>query len=140
MRTTIVIAVTVLALSGCTPEESEVRGGPPARHVVVGQLPDQPFHDADRPTDGLSPSSEPDPSDPGAVAMDRIAEGLTAQGLEILDLGDQTITMADGHVTVRVAATHRTGPGATPHTSVYELDLRRTSDGQWSVIRSRTVG
>ena len=139
MRTTI-LALAALAVSGCTAEMPTVRPGPPARHVVVGRLPDQPLHDVEPATIGLSPAGEVDRSDPVAVAIGRIAEGLIAQGLDLVDLGIETTARADARVTVRVTATHRTGPAATPYTSVYELDLIRGRDGRWSVTGARTVG
>jgi hypothetical protein len=140
MRTTIVLTAAALVVTGCTPETARVRPGPPARAVIDGRLPEQPFHDAGPPPGGRHELADLDQADPAEVAIDRIAARLAAQGLEIDDLGIATIARADDRVTLRVAATHRTGPAATPYTSVYELDLTRGPDGHWSVTRSRTVG
>ncbi|MEX0835921.1 MAG: hypothetical protein WD010_07505 [Nitriliruptor sp.] len=139
MHTTIVLAVAALAVSGCTPTTSEVGSVPPVRHVVVGGLPDQPLHEAERSTIDLD-SGEPDATDPVAVAIDQLVQGLRAQGLEILDLGSETVALVDGHATVRVVVTHGTAPATTSYTSVYELDLIRGGDGAWSVTAARTVG
>ena len=140
LRTTILLAVAALAAFGCTVKSPEVGSVPPVRHVAVGGLPDQPLHDADQATNGSSLSGEVDPTNPAAVATDRIIEGLRAQGLEPVDLGAETTASVDDLVTVRVAATHRAGPGATPYTSVYELDLTRGRDGEWEVTRARSIG
>ncbi len=74
------------------------------------------------------------------MATARIVGGLRAQGLEVVDLGAETIARVDDLVTVRVAVTHRAGPDATPYTSVYELDLTRGRDGEWEVTRARSIG
>lgn len=140
LRTTILLAVAALAVSGCTPKAPDVGPVPPVRHVAVGRLPDQPLHEADQAANGLSVSGEVDPTDPVAVATGRIVEGLRAQGLEPMDLGAETTARVDDLVTVRVAVTHRNGPDATPHTSVYELDLARGRDGDWEVTRARSIG
>lgn len=140
LRTTILLAVAALAASGCTPTTSEVGSVPPVRHVAVGGLPDQPLHDADQATNGSSLQGEVDPTDPVAVATGRIVGGLRAQGLEVVDLGAETIARVGDLVTVRVAVTHRNGPDATPYTSVYELDLTRGRDGEWEVTRARSIG
>lgn len=139
MHTTIVLAVAALAVSGCTPTTSEVGSAPPVRHVAVGRLPDQPLHDAERPTIDLD-SGQPDATDPVAVAIDQLAQGLRAEGLEILDLGAEPVARVDGRVTVRAVVTHRTAPAATSYTSVYEVDLARGTDGTWFVTGARTVG
>jgi hypothetical protein len=140
LRTTIVLAVAALAASGCTLKSPEVGSFPPVRHVAAGQLPDQPLHDADNGTNGSSVSGEVDPTDPVAVATARTVGSLRAQGLEVVDLGAETTVRVDDLVTVRVAVTHRNGPDATPHTSVYELDLTRDRDGVWEVTRARSIG
>ena len=139
LRTTTLLAVAALAASGCTPTTSEVGSVPPVRHIAVGQLPDQPLHDAGQATNGSSLSGDVDPTDPVTVATARIVGGLRAQGLEVVDLGAETVARVDD-VTVRVAVTHRTGPDATPYTSVYELDLTRGRDGDWQVTRARSIG
>lgn len=140
MRTTILLAVAALAASGCTLKSPEVGSVPPVHHVAVGQLPDQPLHDADQAANGSSLSGDVDPTDPVAVATGRIVGGLRAQGLEVVDLGVEPIARVDDLVTVRVAVTHRAGPGVTPYTSVYELDLTRGRDGEWEVTRARSIG
>ena len=140
LRTTILLALAALAASGCTLKSPEVGSVPPVRHVAVGRLPDQPLHDADNGTNGWSLSGEVEPTDPVTVATARIVGGLRDQGLEVVDLGAETTARVDDLVTVRVAVTHRPGPDATPHTSVYELDLTRGRDGEWEVTRARSVG
>lgn len=140
MRTTILLAVAALAASGCTLKSPEVGSVPPIRHVASGRLPDQPLHDADQAANGSSLSGEVDPTDPVAVATSRIVDGLRAQGLEVVDLGAETVARVDDLVTVRVAITHRVEPDATPHTSVYELGLTRGRDGVWEVTRARSIG
>ena len=140
MRTTILLALAALAASGCTPKAPDVGPVPPVRHAAVGQLPDQPLHDADQAASGSSLSGEVDSTDPVAVATARIVGGLRAQGLEVVDLGAETTARVDDLVTVRVAVTHRHGPGATPYMSVYELDLTRGRDGVWEVARARSIG
>lgn len=139
MHTTLVLAIAALAVSGCTPTTSEAGSAPPIRHVAVGRLPDQPLHDAERPTIDLD-AGEPDATDPVAVAIDQLVQGLRAEGLEILDLGGQPVALVDRHVTLHVVATHRTATTATSYTSVYELDLTRGTDGTWFVTGARTVG
>ena len=140
LRTTILLAVAALAASGCTLKSPEVGSVPPVRHVAVGGLPDQPLHDADHGANGSSLSGEVDPTDPVAVATGRVVGGLRAQGLEVVDLGAETVARVDELVTVRVAVTHRAGPDATAYMSVYELDVTRGRDGDWEVTRARSIG
>jgi hypothetical protein len=140
LRTTMFLTVAALAASGCTVKSPEVGSVPPVRHVVVGRLPDEPLHDADQATNGSFLQGEVDQTDPVAVATSRIVGGLRAQGLEVVDLGAETIVRVDDLVTVRLAVTHRNGPDATPHTSVYELDLTGGRDGDWQVTRARSIG
>lgn len=140
LRTTILLAVAALAASGCTPRAPDVGPVPPVGHVAVGRLPDQPLHDAGQAANGSPLSGEVDPTDPVAVATAWIVGGLRDQGLEVVDLGAETIARVDDLVTVRVAVTHRAGPDATPHMSVYELDLTRGRDGDWQVTRARSIG
>ena len=140
LRTTILLALAALAASGCTPKAPDIGSVPPVRHVAVGRLLDQPLHDAEQATHGSSLPGEVDPTDPVAVATARIVGCLRAQGLELVDLGAETIARVDDIVTVLVAVTHRNGPDATPHTSVYELDLARGRDGEWEVTRARSIG
>ena len=140
MHTALLLPVTALVATGCTTDTAELQPRTPARHVEIGRLPEQPFHDTDQPTNGQLISSEADPTDPAAVAVDLITAGLSAQGLEVIDLGVDTTTLADEFVRVRVAATHRAGPATPPYTSVYELELTRDHGGHWIVTGSRAVG
>lgn len=134
--TAIVLAAFVLATAGCTPGPSGAPG-PPVRHVDIARLPELPLHDLEAPPPDLAASPAVDLADPVAVATGHIRAGLTAEGLEVVDLdGDQTAA-AGGRVSVGVVATHRTGPAGQPHTSVYELDLARQPEGSWAVVGSQ---
>jgi len=130
------LAATALALAACTTGTTAVDGGPPVGHVAISQLPEQPAHEPDLPLD--QPSRPMDRSDPAAVAAALVVAGLAEQGLEVVDLGVQTLPATADGITVRVAATHRPGQGA-PHTSVYELDLTRVGGpgGSWRLAGSR---
>lgn len=139
MHTTIALAVAALTVSACTPTVPvAVTSVPPVRHVEVERLPDQPMHDAN--ASAIRPdAAAPDPTDPVAIAIQRIVVGLDAEGLEILDVGAETITVEERRVTVRVEVTHRIDQATTPYTSVYDLDLTRVGDGTWVVTDGRTV-
>ena len=139
MRTTIALAVAALAVSACTPTiPVDVASVPPVRHVEVERLPDQPMHDAN--DSAIRPDADaPDPTDPVAIAIHHTVVGLEAEGLEILDIGAETITVEERRVTVRVAVTHRSGQARTPFTSVYDLDLTRVGGVSWVVTEGRTI-
>ena len=136
--TAIILAGAVLTASGCTPDPFGAPPGPPARHVDVEGLPALPLHDAP-PRSDLPASPALDPADPAAVAISHIRDGLTAEGLEVVDLGADETAVLDGRVTVQVVASHRTGPAGQPYTSVYELYLARQPDGSWTVTASRAI-
>ncbi|MFP5252294.1 MAG: hypothetical protein ACLGH4_00675 [Actinomycetes bacterium] len=141
MRTFTVVAVASLAAAGCAPPTSaQVAPVPPVRHVTVSDLPDQPFHDTDEPLDTVSLDRAVDATDPVAVAIRRITDGLRAEGLDVIDVGVQELAQAGGRITVRVAVTHRTGPDTTPYTSIYEVDLVESAGGTWVITAARTVG
>lgn len=130
MRTLATITATALTLlAGCTTSRTADRARPSVSQVSIWRLPDQPDHGPDRPTD--QPPGPLDRSDPTEVAVAQIVAGLADQGLDVVDLGVDTLRASSAAVTVRVAATHRAGAAGPPHTSVYELDLTRTADGSW---------
>ena len=139
MRTTLALAVAALAVSACTPTAPvDVTSVPPVQHVEVERLPDQPMHDAN--ASAIRPhATAPDPTDPVAIAIHHTVVGLEAEGLEILDVGAETIAVEERRVTVRVAVTHRSGQAGTPYTSVYDLDLTRVGEDAWVVSEGRTV-
>ena len=133
MRILTTVTFAALTLAGCYPNSTAVEVGPPVRHVAISRLPEQPAHDDEVPV--ARPPGPLDRSDPVAVAVALIVTGLVEEGLEVVDLGTERLAAKPAVATVRVAATHRPRGGATPSTSVYELDLRRDPDGSW-----RTVG
>lgn len=137
--TAIVLAGLVLAATGCTPGPSGA-AGPPVQHVDIARLPERPLHDVEAPHPNLAASPAIDLADPVAVATGHIRAGLTAEGLELVDLDAHQTAAAGGRTWVRVMATHRTGPAGQPHTSVHELDLAHQPDGSWAVARWRGDG
>ena len=136
MQTLAATAAAALILAGCTAGSSmAVESSPPLRHVAMAPLPEESAHDDDLP---LERSPGPvERSDPAAVAMELILGGLAEQGLEVLDIGVQTVAANPTAATVRVAATHRIETTRAPHTSVYELDLARVPDGTWHLVGFR---
>ena len=132
MRILATVTFAALTLAACYPNPTSVEVGPPVGHVAISRLPEQPAHH-EMPV--AQPPSPLDRSDPVAVAVALIVTGLAEEGLEVVDLGTETLAAQPAVATVRVAATHRPQGGATPYTSVYELDLSRDPDGSW-----RTVG
>ena len=134
MRTLAAVAAAALTLAGCTADHRTDEGSPPVAHIAVSRLPEQPAHDPDRPLRQASASAQQD--DAAAVAVAQIVAGLTEQGLEVVDLGVQTLRATPDSVTVRVAVTHQP-VAATPHTSVYELDLARGQRGPWRLAGFR---
>lgn len=135
MPTLATLAGTALVLTACTTGSTGVEGSPPVRHVAIQRLPEQPAHEADRPLD--QPPGPVDRSDPAAVAVAIVVAGLAEQGLEVVDMGVEAVPATSDRVTVRVAATHRAGVSAAPHTSVYELDLTRGPGGSWRLAGFR---
>jgi hypothetical protein len=134
MRTLVITTTAALALAGCSTAPPPVEGSPPARHISVFHLPEQPAHDDER---ALGHPAEPaDQDDPVAVAVGLIIEGLAEQDLEVVDLGVETLAATPSNARVRIAATHRTQTGV-PHTSVYELDLARDAEGPWRLVGFR---
>lgn len=132
MRILATVTFAALTLAACYPNPPAVEVGPPVRHVVISRLPEQPGHpDEVR----VAQPGGLDRSDPVSVAVAVIVTGLAEEGLEVVDLGTETLAATPAVATVRVAATHRPEGGATPYTSIYELDLSRAPDGSW-----RTVG
>jgi hypothetical protein len=138
MRTLATVAVATLTLAGCTTPTTmtvEGEGGPPIGQVAIARLPEQPAHDAELPLH--QPPGPVDRSDPAAVAVALIASGLAQEGLEVIDLGVQSLPTAANTVTVRVAAAHRAELASAPHTSVYELHLSREPGGTWRLVDYR---
>ncbi len=132
MRTLATAAVATLTLVGCNTSPIPIGDGPPVRHVAISRLPEQPAHDHEAPV--AQPSGPVDRGDPVAVAVALIVTGLAEQGLEVVDLGTETLVANPAVATVRIAATHRADVTAAPHTSVYELDLTRDADGSWRLV------
>ncbi|WP_370327135.1 hypothetical protein [Euzebya sp.] len=112
-----------------------MEGSPPVRQVAIARLPEQPAHDPELPLD--HPPGPIDPSDPAAVAVALIASGLAEEGLEVMDLGVETLLASPDAVTVRVAAAHLAELASAPHTSVYELHLTREPGGTWRLVGYR---
>ena len=135
MRTFATATLAAITLAGCTTRPAAVEGSSPVRHVAVSRLTELPAHDPDAPV--VLPSDPVDRGDPEAVAGALIVAGLTEQGLEVVDLGTDTVVATAALATVRVAATHRVDATATPHTSVYELDLTRDRAGSWHLLDFR---
>ena len=135
MRTFATVTLAAITLAGCVRTPPAVEGRPPVRHVVVARLPELPAHDPDAPV--VLPSDPVDRSDPEAVAAALVVTGLTKQGLDVVDLGTDTVVATAAVATVRVAATHRADATATPHTSVYELKLTRDRAGSWHLLEFR---
>lgn len=135
MRNLATVAVATLTLVGCTTSPIAMEDGPPVRHVALSRLPEQPAHDHEVPV--AQPPGPVDRSDPAAVAVALIVTGLAEQGLEVVDLGTETLVANPDVATVRIAATHRADVTAAPHTSVYELDLIRDPEGSWRLVDSR---
>ncbi len=134
MRTFAAVAAAALTL-GCTASSTAVEGNPPLRHVAIARLAEEPAHDDELPVQ--QPPGPVDRSDPAAVAAALIVAGLAEQGLQVVDLGVQTLAVNPTAATVRVAATHRAEMAGAPHTSVYELDLTPEPDGSWRVVDFR---
>ncbi|HUG86840.1 MAG TPA: hypothetical protein VMM13_19880 [Euzebya sp.] len=135
MRTLATVAAAALTLAGCTTSTTTVEGSPPIRQVAIARLPEQPAHAPELPLD--QPPGPVDRSDPAAVAVALIVAGLAEEGLEMMDLGVQTLPASPNAVTVRVAAAHRAELASAPHTSVYELDLTRGPGGTWRLVGYR---
>ena len=135
MRTIATVAFAAITLAACTTSSAAVEGSPPVRHVVVSRLPEQPAHDPDAPV--VLPSDPVDRGDPEGFAAALIAHGLAEQGLEVVDLGTDTVVATAAVATVRVAVTHRADATATPHTSVHELDLTRDGGRSWHLLEFR---
>ena len=135
MRIHATVTFAALTLAGCYPHPTAVEGGPPVRHVAISRLPEQPAHHDEVPV--AQPPGPLDRSDPVAVAVALIVTGLAEEGLEVVDLGTETLAAKPAVATVRVAASHRQQGGATPHTSVYELDLSRDPGGSWRRVGFR---
>jgi hypothetical protein len=132
MRTLAAVAAAVLVLLGCTPGGPVGESSPPVRQAAIARLPEQPAHDDDQPVH--RPPDSVDLDDPAAVAVELIVAGLAEQGLEVVDVGVETLTVTPKAVTVLVAATHRAEMTGVPHTSVYELDLTRDPGGAWRLV------
>jgi hypothetical protein len=128
MRTLVITTSVALALTGCSTAPPAVEGSPPARHISVSHLPEQPAHDDERALE--HPAGPLDQDDAAAAAVALIAGGLAEQGLEVVDLGVETLAATPSTARVRVAVAHRTKAGA-PHTSVYELNLARDAENSW---------
>ena len=135
MRTFATVALAAITLAGCTTSPTAIEGSSPFRHVAVSQLRELPAHDPDTPV--VLPSDPVDRGDPEAVTAALIVAGLAEQGLEVVDLGTATVAASAAMASVRVAATHRVDATATPHTSVYELDLIRDGQGSWHLLEFR---
>ena len=137
MPTIASVAAALVMLAGCTASTTPVQGRPPVAQLALSQLPQQPAHGDERPL--LRPSDPDGPDDPAAVAAAVILAGLAEEQREVVDLGIETIQAASQAVTLLVAATHRSGLEAAPHTSVYELDVTRHPDGSWRLASFRQV-
>ena len=132
---TVATVAAAAVLAACTTSDNRVEDRPPVSHVAISHLPEQPAHD-----DAARPLEQPtaiDPSDPKAVAAALILEGLEEQGLEVTDLGVETVRARANDVTVRVAVTHEASRSATRHTSIYELGLRRDRGRSWNLVGFR---
>lgn len=134
MRTVILATTAAVVLAGCSTAPAVMDGSPPARHVTVSRLPDQPAHDHERPLE--RPAGPVDRDDPAAVAVALVVDGLVEQDLEVVDLGVETLAENTSTATVRIATSHQTEAGAS-HTSVYELDLSRDVEGSWRIVGFR---
>jgi hypothetical protein len=134
MRTLAIVTTAALTLTGCATATAPVEGSPPVRHLALGRLAEEPVHDDALP---VKPDSDPvDPDDAEAVAAALIATGLADQGLQVVDVGVETLAWTPAAATVRVAVTHRAEGGVT-HTSVYELDLARGPNTPWRLVGFR---
>jgi hypothetical protein len=131
MRTLAIVTTAALTLAGCTTATAPVEGSPPVRHLALARLTEEPAHDDALPVELTSDPVDPD--DAEAVAVSLIATGLADQGLQVVDLGVETLAWTDATANVRVAVTHRAEGGAT-HTSVYELDLARGPNSPWRLV------
>lgn len=142
MRTAAAVATLLTAACSATPANvpataSQDGHAASSSRVAIRDLPQLPAHGPDTPIP-LS-TVEANSTDPRQVGEQLIATGLRSQGLELLDVGVVTITADDRRTTVRIAATHQMVGGNRPHTSVYDLDLVRTTSGGWELARWRTV-
>jgi hypothetical protein len=134
MRTLAIVTTAALTLAGCATATTPVEDSPPVRHLALARLAEEPAHDDALP---VKPDADPvDPDDAEAIAASLIATGLADQGLQVVDLGVETLAWTPAAATVQVAATHR-GGGAATHTSVYELDLARDPDTPWRLVAFR---
>ena len=131
------IAIAVaLTLVGCAaPQGPPARGEPVVRHAPLGRLVDEPAHDPPSTVD--VPQRGATAGGAAQVATQLIADGLDAQGLDVVDLGVQQTSPSDGAAAVVIAATHESSGGIT-HTSIYLLHLVRTSRG-WALESFRQV-
>ena len=131
MRPLAIVTTAALTLAGCATSATSVEGSPPIRHLAIPRLAEEPAHDDALP---VEPAPEAvDRHDPEAAAAALILAGLAEQGLEVVDLGVETLDRDPAAATVRVAATHQAEGGAQ-HTSVYELDLARGRNTPWRLV------
>ena len=134
MRPLAIVTSAALMLAGCATATAPVEGSPPVRHLALSRLAEGPAHDDALP---VEPALGPlDQNDPEEVAAALIVAGLAEQGLEVVDVGVQTLARETAAATVRVAATHRARGGA-PHTSIYELQLSRRPEASWRLVGFR---
>jgi hypothetical protein len=134
MRTLAIVTTAALTLAGCATSATPVEGSPPIRHLAIPRLAEEPTHDDALPAE---PAPEAvDRHDPEAAAAALIVAGLVDQGLQVVDLGVETLHRDPAAATVRVAATHQAEGGAT-HKSVYELDLARRPEASWRLVGFR---
>lgn len=128
--------LAAVLLTGCAADPPPPTHDAPAiRRIQLRQLPQAPPHDDLRPVEA---AGRPDVADPQQVATALLVAGITAQGLDVVDIGAATIRTTPDRRTLRIAVTHQSGRSA-PHTSVYDVELQRAADGTWAVVSSTAV-
>lgn len=133
MRTA-VIALAVLALSGCT-DDATPQAGPPISRVAVVDLPQEPAHGPELPP---QPAPMGEAKDAVGVAMNLVVHGLEEQGLVVIDIGAEPVEILPTSATVRIAVTHASDSGGL-HTSAYGIDLIRNSHDRWISVGFRLL-
>ncbi len=144
MRRTAVALATLTVTAACTSgpplrsaTDTTEHGRPAISQLAIDRLPELPAHPPERPVPAAA--TQHGGRSPVAVAERAVVAGLTAQRLEVLDLGAVAVAAGDDRTTVRVVATHQPPGGGRQHTSIYDLNLTLQPDGGWELVASRTV-
>lgn len=131
-----IAAAAVVLVTACAPATYKRGVGVPAvGQIEIRGLPLPAAHGED---ESPLPTTPPDTDSPTALAVEYIRDGLSAQRLDIVDIGSDRLDDSPRRVTIRVAATFVAATG-TVHTSFYDVELRRDSDA-WVVATARAVG